>query len=91
MERHGMTLKDCFFGSPDVFCHGFLASRGFCQVPEPAAKSASKKPSAETSKKACSQGWLVQFDFIEGSFIRAVMLNLSILIRLDSFRYVLIL
>ena len=91
---NGTTWNDferLFFGSPDVFCHGFLASRGFCQVPEPAAKSASKKPSAETSKKACSQGWLVQFDFIEGSFIRAVMLNLSILIRLDSFRYVLIL
>ena len=58
---NGTTWNDferLFFGSPDVFCHGFLASRGFCQVPEPAAKSASKKPSAETSKEACSQGWL---------------------------------
>ena len=85
---NGTTWNDferLFFGSPDVFCNGFLASRGFRQVPEPAAKSASKKPSAETSKKACSQGWLVQFDFIEGSFIRAVMLNLSVFIRSHMF------
>jgi hypothetical protein len=81
MEQHGMIV----FGSPDVFCQGFLASRGFRQVPEPAAKSASKKPSAETSKKACSQGWLVQFDFIEVSFVRAVILNLSVLIRSHMF------
>ena len=81
MEWLWMTV----FWLPRCFLPGVLVSHGFCQVPEPAAKSASKKPSAEPSKKACSQGWLVHFDFIEGSFIRAVMLNLSVLIRSHMF------